>query len=65
MSDDEAVEQVCWSITCGLVDIVEISGGNGEGTGECSAESQALRARANVWFCVHALYQNLLLSKAS
>lgn len=28
LSQDEALEQVCWLVTCGTVDFVEISGGN-------------------------------------
>lgn len=30
LSQDEALEQVRWLVTCGLVDFVEISGGNAE-----------------------------------
>lgn len=32
LSQDEALEQVHWLVSCGLLDFVEISGGNAEGT---------------------------------
>lgn len=32
LQQDEALEQVRWLVTCGMVDFVEISGGNAEGT---------------------------------
>lgn len=31
LTTDEALEQVRWLITCGMIDMVEISGGNAEG----------------------------------
>lgn len=50
---DEALEQVRWLLDCGLVDLIELSGGNAEGSQGSSrlASESGARCGARLTFC--------------